>query len=136
MWTFFSSGCLISQGFEQEQSQGTGFTVNSSRQETGGDTTAKATLRAVTLLPCRARKPQQVYPGEPLQHRGLALQRFGRSWRPHMGFVNAGIDGTAFPSPPWPLRSGKVKLWVSGEPKLWGHGEEEEEEDEGSQMWK
>lgn len=50
-----------------------------------------------------------------------------------MGFVNAGIDGTAFPSLPRPLRSGRDKLrnfWGSGEPKVWGC----EEEEESSQM--
>lgn len=53
-----------------------------------------------------------------------------------MGFVNAGIDGTAFPSLPRPLRSGREKLgsfWISGEPEVCGCGEEEAGE-ESSQM--
>lgn len=53
-----------------------------------------------------------------------------------MGFVNAGIDGTAFPSLPRPLRSGREKLgsfWICGEPEVCGCGEEEARE-ESSQM--
>lgn len=39
---------------------------------------------------------------------------------------------------PGPSAPGGRSFWVSGEPKLWACGEEEEEEDgeEGSQMWK
>lgn len=40
-----------------------------------------------------------------------------------MGFVNAGIDGTAFPSLLRPLSSKQEKLrcfWVSREPKVRG----------------
>lgn len=55
-----------------------------------------------------------------------------------MGFVNAGIDGTALPSLPRPLQPGWDKLrnfWVSAEPEVWGCEEEEEEDGEqGSQM--